>query len=224
MRIDPESSWYHGYTNMMNMVLVNVLTLLMCIPILTAGAAITAANRLCMDILRDEDTYIVRRWWKTVRDEFAGSLWWWIPALILLGTGWAESWWLGNASSGMTITWADGLRALLLSISVCIVGVLVWIFPLVAYFSNTARAHVRNASILALQHLGRTSLIVLLLAAPELGAVLFPSARLVLGWYIVLLGITFPAYCAALLQRRVIDTLRDEADTPTNADPAAGPS
>ena len=79
LRLD--SPLYRAWTSAADLVIVNALTLAGCLPVLTAGAALTACARVTMDMARNEDCYIVRTWWRVFRGELRQSFAWWPPVL-----------------------------------------------------------------------------------------------------------------------------------------------
>lgn len=204
----PDSAFYRAWSAAADLVVVNLLTLLACLPIITAGAALTACARVVMEMVREEDTYTVRTWWRSFRTNLVQSLAWWLPVLVAAGL----AAWMNLSLSqlgGAALTGLVDAGALL------IVAVLIWLVPLVAFFDNTVGAHVANAARLAVGALRRTAVCLLLLAAPVVLVVALPGARAAAGWFVVLLGVAFIGYLMALVQRPVIDRLREGARTPT---------
>ncbi|WP_147680485.1 DUF624 domain-containing protein [Actinomyces ruminicola] len=202
----PDSAFYRAWSAAADLVVVNLLTLLGCLPVVTAGSALTACARVVMEMVREEDTYTVRTWWRSFRTNLRQSLAWWLP---VLAAGVLAAWMNLSLSQlgGAAMTGLVDAGALL------IVAVLIWLVPLVAFFDNTACAHVANAARLAVGALGRTAVCLALVAAPVVLVVALPGARAAVGWFMVLLGVAFIGYLMALVQRPVIDRLRDAART-----------
>lgn len=200
----PDSPVYRAWSSAADLVIVNVLTLLACLPLVTAGAALTACARVTMEMARDEDLYVVRTWWRSFRGNLLQSLAWW-PVAVLLGVlvVW-ENRVLGAGDDGG----AGALGGLLLACALLLVAVLVWLVPLIAFFNNTVRAHLANAVRLAVGHLGRTTLCLVVVVGPFGLAWLLPASRTGVVWFMLLLGVAFMGYLMALVQRGVIDTLR----------------
>ncbi|MDU0347817.1 DUF624 domain-containing protein [Actinomyces sp. MRS3W] len=200
----PDSAFYRAWSAAADLVVVNLLTLLGCLPIITAGAALTACARVVMEMVRDEDTYTVRTWWRSFRTNLVQSLAWWLPTL----TAGALAAWMNLSLSQLGGTALTGLvdAGMLL-----VIAVLIWLVPLVAFFDNTVFAHVANAARLAIGALGRTAVCLLLLAVPVIVVVVLPGARAAAGWFMVLLGVAFIGYLMALVQRPIIDRLRAAA-------------
>lgn len=203
-----ESPFYRAYSAAADLVILNGLTLLGCLPVVTAGASLTACARVVSGMVREEEGYLLRTWWKAFRGALAQSLGWWLPVLGLGALGLWESRLLGATSSA---TLGGGLTGLLLAGLVVVLGVLVWLVPLTADFDNTLRAHLGNAVRLAVGRLDLTCACLLVLAAPAGMFWLLPVARTVAAWFMVILGVAFAGYLMALLQRGVMARLRGEA-------------
>lgn len=200
----PDSAFYRAWSEATALVLINLITLAACLPLITAGASLAACARAVGEQVRGEGAYPVRAWWRSLRQNLMQSLLWWTPVLVLL------------AVSAIEALAAPTLRGLLLAGLALLTAVLLWLLPLVAFFQTTARAHVLNAVRLAVGHLGRTAaclLIVglLVLVGPILLVAALPSSWGPVVWFEVLVGPALALYLAALLQRPVIDALRERS-------------
>ena len=202
----PDSAFYRAWSAAADLVVVNVVTLAACLPIVTAGAALTACARVTMEMARDEDVYTVRSWWRSWRTNLVQSLAWWLPVVVLVVL-------VGGMNLILSSSDAvpSGLSGLLAAGCVILVAILVWLVPLIAFFDNSVRAHAANAVRLAVGCLGRTAVCVLIALAPVALVVAVPAATTALAWFMALIGLGFQAYLMALVQRSVIDRLRQKA-------------
>jgi uncharacterized membrane protein YesL len=207
--LSPESSFYRAFSAATDLVIINLLTLAASIPIVTAGAALTASTRVMMEMAREEDSYIARTWWNEFRSTFRQSLGWWLPTLAFMALTWVENWLLGGMSNG---TQAGTLTGLLIIAFVIILGILMWLLPLSAFFSNTVINHVGNAALLAVGHIVRTLVGLVILAFPIALFALVPASRTPVIWFMILIGVAFAQYLIALVQKSVIDNLRRQAE------------
>lgn len=199
----PDTPFYRAWSAAADLVVVNVLTLAGCLPVLTAGAALTACARVAMDMAREEDRGAARTWWCSFRGNLRQSLAWWPPILLLLATAAWE--WRVLGSAGQAGPAATGaVSGLLLAGLVVVAGVLTWLLPLQAGFENTAGRHLANAARLALGRLDLTAVCLVIAAAPAAVVWLLPGARAAAAWFMALIGPAFAAYLMALVQRRVI--------------------
>lgn len=211
MRVTPETPVYRAWTAAADLVLVNVLTLLACIPVLTAGASLVACTRSVMEMVRDEDGSVVRTWWRTFRAELPLSLLWWPPFPILAALGLWERSALLASTEGPAMT--SALAALVSFGVLALLAVLLWLLPLIAFFDAPLPHHLMNALRLAAGQLASTVVCLALVLAPLALTVLLPSAAGAIAWFLVILGFAFVAYLIALIQRRTLDALRQGART-----------
>ncbi|WP_196717245.1 DUF624 domain-containing protein [Actinomyces trachealis] len=206
-----ESPFYRAYSAAADLVILNSLTILGCLPVVTAGASLTACARVVSGMVREEEGYLLRTWWKAFRGALRQSLGWWLPVLGLGALGLWESQLLGATSSA---TLGGGLTGLLLAGLLVMLGVLLWLVPLTAVFENTLRSHLGNALRLAVGRLDLTVACLLVLAAPVALAGLVPGVRAAVAWFMVILGVAFASYLVALLQRGIMARLREGVDIP----------
>lgn len=202
--IRPDSAFYQAWSAAADLVVVNLLTLTACLPVLTAGAPLTACARVTGDMARGQDGGVAASWWRTFRAELGRSLGWWVPTAGLLALALWERLVLGRAGQG-------ALSGLVLVGVLLLVAVLVWLVPLTAFFDAPLGRHLANAARLAVGALGLTAASLGVLAAPLLLAWLVPGSWAALAWFTVLLGVAFQAYLIALLQRRTMSRLRERA-------------
>ncbi|QKD79061.1 DUF624 domain-containing protein [Actinomyces marmotae] len=213
-----DSPFHRAWSAAADLVVINGLTLLGCLPVVTAGSALVACHRVTMEMAREEDVYTVRSWWRSFRVNLRGSLAWWLPMLSLIVLAAVELVVLGGrpgaAPPGSASRLASGVSGLVLAATLVLAGVAAWLLPLVAFFDNTASGHLGNALRLAVGALGRTSLCLVITAAPIALPLALPRTLPAVAWFMVIIGVGFQAYLIALVQRGVIDRLRRAAGTP----------
>lgn len=69
---------------MADLIILNLLFLLCCIPIVTIGPAITAMYYVTMKMVRNEEAYIARSFFKSFKENFKQGLGIWLIALVLI--------------------------------------------------------------------------------------------------------------------------------------------
>lgn len=206
--LSPDSKFYRGLSTATDLVIVNLLTLAAFIPVVTAGAALTACARVCGETAREEDGYLVRTWWAAFRKNLVQSMGWWIPCAILLGSGAAESWLLSGIGDSHL---AGALNGLLIVGLAAVLGILSWIAPLQAFFENTAIGHMRNAAVLASGYLWRTLADVAVALAPMAVFLAVPRARMAAAWFVAIIGVAFTMYMQAFIEKTALDRLLEAA-------------
>lgn len=125
-----------------DLILVNILLILFSVPVVTAGAAFTAALRVTRDIMDDCASHLIRSFWDAFRENFKKATIVWIPHGIIL-TGLAMDFY-----SFQFLLDESGYKkavVLLTVLLVIMVGAGVYLYMLISRFENSVFAHVKNA-------------------------------------------------------------------------------
>ena len=204
----PDSPAYRAWSAAADIVTLNVLTLAGCLPVVTAGASLTACARVAGEMAADDDPAVVSAWWRSFRLNLLQSLAWWLPVLVLVVlSGWeylllSDSS-LGERNGGMS----GALSGLVLAGGVLLAAIIIWLLPLAAFFEASVSRHLSNALRLAAGRLGVTALALAVMAAPIIIFWVLPAVRIAVAWFMVLIGPAFQTYLIALLQRSTMATL-----------------
>lgn len=145
-----------------DIVILNVLWIICCIPIVTVGASTTALLYVTMKILRGEDAYIVKYFFRSFKENFLQSTVIW---LIMLAIGVLLVFnflFLPNMNVNLSniiynmFFSATCLTTLIYSM------ILMYVFPLQARLENKIRHTFKNALLLSFRHLATTILLILI--------------------------------------------------------------
>ena len=205
----PDSPAYRAWSAAADVVILNVLTLAGCLPVVTAGASLTACARVAGEMAVDGDPAVVTTWWRSFRLNLSQSLTWWLPVLVLVTLGgWEYLVLAGSSPEDQHGTVSGALSGVVLAGGVLLAAILVWLLPLAAFFDAPVHRHLSNALRLAVGRLGVTALALAVMAAPIIVFWGLPAARVAVAWFMVLLGPAFQTYLIALLQRSTMVSLR----------------
>ena len=70
MRIfNADSPLMEGLSKITDLVILNLVVLVCCLPVITAGAALTGMHYVLLKMVRNEEGYIVRSYFKSFRSE-----------------------------------------------------------------------------------------------------------------------------------------------------------
>ena len=201
---------------MFDLMVLNILWLLCCLPVFTFGPASSALARVMITLVRGGSEAVAKNYFIAFRRDFGRAV-----VLGLIGL------------AGLAIAVSDILFALSLSggmkILFLIVAVLVsslvfsylaYIFALHAFFENSIAGQIRNALSLAAASPMDTLAIWLCFAVPVAAILLLPQIVLVyIGFLYILFGVSCPAYFAAKHQAKVIARF-DGTQPPSQKDEA----
>ena len=152
-----KSRLVHFLEFLFDLIVLNLLTLLCCIPIITVGAAMTALYRSLFEI-RNGNGNIVKGYFKAFIDNIRPGL---VLGLILL---------LISISFFLYVYFSQGMIAngdFIVMLGIVFVAIIfffpmIFVFPLLAMFDNSALRTLSNAFLLTFRHAG-TSLAVLIM-------------------------------------------------------------
>ncbi|MCM1086573.1 MAG: DUF624 domain-containing protein [Muribaculaceae bacterium] len=174
---------------MSDLLILNFLVMVCCIPVITAGAAFTGMYYVLMKTVRGEEGYLVSGFFKSFKQNFkqATALWLLILLFIVVCVGDIL------VFKYSTLEFPQFLQVTMIAVAILVAMVAVYIFPVLARFDNTTKNTIRNAFFMSIMNLPKTILIVLLLCSPVVVAMLSPY----LGAFVFMFGISLPAYASA---------------------------
>lgn len=191
-----------------DLMLLNVLTILCSLPVITAGAAFTALHYCCLKISRDEENYIIRMYFHSFRQNLLQSIPLWL-VFLLVAAGYAYDFRAVNENLIPRWFFYAGTAAFVL-----FSFVYVWVFPLLSRFDNKNSVTVKNACIIAVTKLPRT---LLMTGVVILAALLCTPAFIGVDIFIRVLPVIFlfsfsaPAYICAKIYNPVFMVLENPA-------------
>ncbi len=186
---------------MADLMWLNILTMICCIPVITAGAALTAMHYMALKIIRDEECYITKGYFKSFKENFvqATLIWLILAAVTAIIAG--DFYIILNAE----IELHNIFKIILVFIAVCVLFTATFVFPMLAKFENNIKNTFKNALFMSVWQFPRTVLMIVMAAAP-----------IVLGYFfyqifpfIFLFGLSLPAFGAAWLYNKPFQKLED---------------
>ena len=124
----PDSPAYRAWSAAADIVILNVLTLAGCLPVVTAGASLTACARVAGEMAADDDPAVVSAWWRSFRLNLRQSLAWWLPVLVLVVLSAWEYLLLSDSSLGERNGGMSGaLSGLVLAGGALLAAILTWL-------------------------------------------------------------------------------------------------
>ncbi|MDE7322591.1 MAG: DUF624 domain-containing protein [Lachnospiraceae bacterium] len=200
-----------------DIMILNVMFMIFSIPVFTIGASFSAAYYMGFKMVKNEETYIVKGFWKAFRENFKQATAIWLIVLVILGVLMVD--YRIIAYSG--IEFAQWIQIAVVTVTVVLFMGLVFIFPLQARFVNPVKNTIKNAFLMALSHLPTALLLVAIYALPVVVFYFVPQILPVL----ILMAFGVVIYVKSFLLLRVFKKYEDalvdrsqEADTDKEAD------
>lgn len=192
-----DSPLFRALSVLADLVWLNFLWLVCCLPVVTAGAATAALYDVLLRMARDAPVHIAGGFFAAFRVNFKKATLEW---LILLG---AAALVLLDAYAAAALGGGLLLYALVLMGALVWLFVNVYLFPLTARFENTLGAALRNAFVLSFANFPRTLLVVAVQLSPVVIGLFDLSLLYRLSFLWILLGGAGPGYINALILNTV---------------------
>lgn len=144
-----------------DMICLNVMWLVCCIPVVTIGASTTALYTVMLKLVKNEEGYVFRGFLKAFKTNFKQSTIIWLIVLAL-GIVWTVDFRVAGLMPGMA---GIVMSAIFLALGFILLSVLLYIFPLTARYENGIKATFKNALILTVAKLPYTFLMVAIVVA-----------------------------------------------------------
>ena len=192
-------------SRIVDLAVLNLMTIACMIPIVTAGAAITAMNNVLIHLVRKDETYVWKMFIKSFRQNLKQGI-----GLGLLFTA-------IFAVAGLELMMLHSIDAksstmfmiIITVIGICVFGVGIYTFALLSRFENTVRGTLVNAATLALGHILRT-----------LGMLAICAAWAAFLWFahgitllVLLYGLTIPGYLCVMIYNPIFETMESNEET-----------
>ena len=197
--LDPDSPLMRGLSRMTDLVFLNLITLAACLPVITAGASLTAMHFVLLKMVRGEEGYIFRDWRRAFKRDLGRSTCLW---LLFLLAGLAALYDLRITAGGGTFL-SPVLRGLLIPVILVVWADFLWAFPLLSRFEAKVPEILTGAAALAFKNLPRTLAMGIFSALPLIIWILFPS----MAPLVVLFGASLPGSVSAYMYSPVFEKL-----------------
>jgi uncharacterized membrane protein YesL len=198
-----DSGFYKFLCRFVDVVVLNFWLVLCCLPVVTAGASITAAYSVALRMAKEEEGYITKDFFTAFRGNFKQGTMLWFLTLICTYLVYLN----------FEIFRASGEENILPLIIGFLAGAvffvtLLYAYPLSARYDNTLWGCLKNSQKIATRYFGRT-LLILVLVIVELLLIFYNSTTMFFG---ILIGPACVIYTIAGVSRHIFD--RVEKDNP----------
>lgn len=181
---------------------LNLLAILFCIPIITIGASITAVYGCIFRIQQKREGYLTKDFWKLFKECFRSS-----TIIYLVGVAVVAMLYL-DYQIFATDSRLDILQVLVVAGGILVAEIFTYAFPMESYFENSLKATVKNALLLGISNIPYTLLM--------LGINVFPFflvARIPVTFGIwFLIGISGVAWINSFFLKKIFSKVRIRKD------------
>lgn len=201
---DVDSPFMSGLNKMADMMILNLVTLVCCLPVITAGAALTALHYVSLKLVRNEETYILKQFFKSFTQNFKQATVIWLIKLLIAFLFVIDYKIAVDSQVSLPFWVVIGLFA----VTIIVFALGLHAFPLLAKFDNTVLATIKNSVLVGMLIFPKTIVMVICWAVPVIIVAGFPEV-----WPIVILfGFSAPALVMALLYNKTFKKFEPEPE------------
>ena len=193
--LDYDNPLLNFMSKIVDLAMLNALTLVCCIPIATIGASITAAHYTALKMRRGE-SYIFQNFVKSFKENLKQSTVIWFIFVLFFVAEYLAFITLSNGSAGSAMT----MQGCILGTSVFGVCFMLWAFPLQSKFVNKIGKTLCNAFVMTFKHLFRTILMLAVFVCPFL-------LNIKWLWGLLLFGFSVPIYLSAVIYNKPFEKM-----------------
>ena len=180
----------------LDLVLLNILTFICSLPIVTIGASITAAHYAATKIRADEGT-VSGNFFRAFSQNFKKSTLLWmiilaVSAVLISGY---------TINRQLPVMMADVSKIVILIVGALAAIITVWIFPLQMRYENKIGHTLKNAATLTIAYLPTTLLMLVVYLLPAILFFFVAETFVLLPFF----GITAPIYWNVPLYTKILD-------------------
>ncbi|MBQ8041164.1 MAG: DUF624 domain-containing protein [Lachnospiraceae bacterium] len=183
--------------------ILNIITLIGCLPIITAGASITAMHYVLLKMVRNQDGYVWKDYWKSFKENFwqgtaVGSVLLIFVAFFLIDC---------YIFKGLVENISVPLLAVAGAFALFLYMIYLYAFPLLSHFHNTVPGTLKNAFFVGIMAFPQTVLMMIVTALPII--LLYQYTQILP--LVLMYGFTAPGYFCAWLYSRIFKRLEPKA-------------
>lgn len=205
-----ESPLMQMLTRIGDLILLNVLFLICCLPVITAGASLAALHKMTQEIVYETDSSTVKGFFRAFKANFRQATGLWLIILFVAAGLFCDYLLIVTFFSGSeSVKWMIGLLVVL---AILVVSVVSYMIPLLVRYENKMRQHMNNAVILSVIKLPRTLGLLLLTFLPFLILMLNINVFLQTLIFWLFIGFAFVVYMQTILLKPVFNELEQGKD------------
>lgn len=185
----PDSKFMTVVSRFADLLLLNLVFLLTCLPVFTIGAAVTALYTMCFRLMREEYSGLLRSYFSAFKSNFRQATCIWLLLLLIVCPALFYFYVLFSIDSLLRYF---GFLFILVSLLAAMTAS--YVFPWISQFENTTGQALKNALILSISHLPRTLAIVAINLVPAIVFFISPELFLQVSFLWVALYSAAAAY------------------------------
>lgn len=187
-----------------DLVILNLLALICSIPIVTIGASWTAMYFVTIRIVRKEEGYVIRDFFRSFKENFKQATIIWLLVIVIAAI------FAGDIAiySMMPEQIPQFVMIGVVVLAFLAVGTIVYVFPILSRFHNTTKNTIKNAFLLSIVNIPFTIILIILMIVPYILAIFVIE----LAPIILLMGLSLPAFFSSMIFVRIFRKIEPVAE------------
>lgn len=189
-----EGPLMQGLTKFADIIILNVITFICCIPIVTVGAAFTSLHYVCLKMVRGEECYIVKDYFKAFKSNFKQATAIWLIFFVAICV------FIGDiiVMYVVEIEFHFLIRALVLLLGIVVTSTFMYVFPMQAKFANPVKQTIKNAFKASILQFPKTIVMIAMMFIPPVLIVMYGNLIPI----VIMTFIAVPAYVSAMMYNK----------------------
>lgn len=190
-----------------DLVILNILAMVCSIPIFTIGASWTAMYFVTIRIVRKEEGYVIRDFFRSFKENFKQATIIWLLVIVVAAV------FIGDILiyRMMPDQIPQIIMIVVAALAFLVLGTVVYVFPVLSRFHNTTGNTIKNAFLLSIVNIPFTLIFIVLMIVPVILAIFVVELAPIL----LLMGLSLPAYISSMMFVRIFRKVEpaEEVDT-----------
>ena len=191
-------------SNLVDVIILNIICLICCIPIVTIGPSITAMHYVTLKMVKNENAYTIKVFFKAFKENFKQSFIIWLVFLAITAVCILDFRML--QAMGISDNRIFGIIIGTIYLFVCLT--IMYSFPILSRFENTLSQTVKNAFFMCILNFGKT---IVMTAVYIIPFILLPLGINMIAAFLML-GLSGPAYINSYIWKSIFKKYEPEEE------------
>lgn len=198
-----ESKFFRFMGKVADLIILNIVCVIFCLPIVTIGPALTALSYMTQKMVRDEESYIIRGFWNAFKQNFRQGL---KVNIIVI----AVSALLGfNIDYIINVRGREGFFGVLYYVTIVLIVlwcfILLYLYPVMSKFENTIGQTFKNSFLMSFVHLPDTIIMAIITVGPPILMYMSDKILKVCMFIYLIMGISLLSYLKSMMFVGIFD-------------------
>lgn len=168
---DIEGPFMRFLDRIFNLLWLNLIVVVFCLPVFTAGAAFTGMHYVMLRLIHNEEGYVFPNFKKSFKQNFKQATKIWIVLFLMAAFLGTDLYLIFQGKTDVSSYYKMGIYVITLVVAL---GIL-FVFPVLAHYDNSTKATVKNAYMMAVYGNLKALIMLAVTVAPWVAAAFVPN-------------------------------------------------